>query len=234
MRIGCVPYGHARPFAAGWAGREIFCDHPRNLVDQLRAGRLDLALVPVWEVLTRPGYRLLSDFAIGSRGEVRSVAVFHDRPLVACSGIRLTPHSLTSVQLWKILAAGPLGASSLREDPAGEAQLLIGDEALGEWSRKQGTGLTDLGQAWTAWTGLPFVYAVWALRPGFLPDPSELDRLRLAWRQGVESRAGFARDASDRDYLTRCIRYGLGEEELTGLREFALRSSLPAPRLDFV
>ena len=233
MRIGCVPYGHARPFSAGWPGRQVILAHPRGLVEQLCAGELDLALVPVWEVLTRPGYRILSDFAIGSRGEVRSVAVFHDRPLPACSGIRLTPHSLTSVQLWKILAAGPLGVS-LREDPAGEARLLIGDEALGEWNRHHGTGHTDLGQAWTGWTGLPFVYAVWALRPGFDPDPAELERLRLVWRQGVENRAGFARDSADRDYLTRCIRYELGEEELNGLREFALRSSLPAPRLDFV
>ena len=233
MRIGCVPYGHARPYASAWAGRQVSLAHPRALVEQLRAGELDLALVPVWEVLTRPGYRIISDFAIGSRGEVRSVAVFHDRPLPACSGIRLTPHSLTSVQLWKILSAGPLGVS-LREHPAGQARLLIGDEALAEWNRRQGTGLTDLGQTWTGWTGLPFVYAVWALRPGFAPDPSELDRLRLAWRQGVEGRAGFALDSSDQDYLTRCIRYGLGEEELAGLHEFARRSSLPAPRLDFV
>ena len=233
MKIGCVPYGHARPFSAAWAGRQVVLAHPRGLVEQLRSGEIDLALVPVWEVLTRPGYRVLSDFAVGSRGEVRSVAVFHDRPLPACSGIRLTPHSLTSVQLWKILAAGPLGVS-LREDPAGEARLLIGDEALGEWNRKHGAGLTDLGQAWTGWTGLPFVYAVWALRPAFHPDPSELERLRGSWREGVEKRASFARDSADRDYLTRCIRYGLGEEELTGLREFALRSSLPAPRFTLV
>ena len=233
MRIGCVPYGHARPYASAWAGRQVSLAHPRALVEQLRAGELDLALIPVWEILTRPGYRILPEFAIGSRGPVRSVAVFHHRPLPACSAIRLTPHSLTSVQLWKILAAGPL-AVSLPEDSSGDASLLIGDEALAEWNRKQGAGLTDLGQAWTAWTGLPFVYAAWALRPGFDPDPAELDRLRLAWRAGVENRASFTHDPADRDYLTRCIRYGLGEEEQEGICEFALRSSLPAPHLDFI
>lgn len=83
MRIGCVPYGHARPFAGGWVGREIFWDHPRGLVEGLRAGRLDLALVPVWEVLTGAGYRVMPDFAVGSSGEVRSVGVFHERPLAS-------------------------------------------------------------------------------------------------------------------------------------------------------
>lgn len=233
MRIGCVPYGHARPFAAGWADREIFCDHPRNLVDELRAGRLDLALVPVWEVLTRAGYRVMPDFAVGSRGEVRSVGVFHEKPLASCRGIRLTPHSLTSVRLWKILSAGPL-AVSLPEDSSGDASLLIGDEALAEWSRTRGKGVTDLGRVWTDWTGLPFVYALWAFRPGFQPDPGDIQNLRRAWQEGIENRAGLARDAAERDYLTRCIRYGLGEEEKKGIREFALRSGLPTPRLDFV
>lgn len=233
MRIGCVPYGHARPFARAWAGREVVLDHPRALVESLREDRLDLALVPVWEVLTRPGYRLLAEFAVGSRGEVRSVGVFHDRPLSACSGIRLTPHSLTSVQLWRILSAGPL-RSVLPEDPSGDARLLIGDEALGEWNRRQGSGVTDLGREWTAWTGLPFVYAVWAVRPGFRPDSTGLANLREAWHAGIADRSALARDVAEREYLLSCIRYGLGEEEILGVREFAARSGLPAPRLDLI
>ena len=233
MRIGCVPYGHARPFARAWVGRQVVLDHPRALVESLRADRLDLALVPVWEVLTRPGYRLLAEFAVGSRGEVRSVGVFHDRPLSACSGIRLTPHSLTSVQLWRILSRGPLRAP-LPEDPSGDARLLIGDEALGEWNRRRGSGVTDLGREWTGWTGLPFVYAVWAVRPGFRPDSAGLANLREAWHAGVADRSALARDAGEREYLTSCIRYGLGEEEILGIREFAARSGLPAPRLDFI
>jgi len=233
MRIGCVHYRHARPFSPGWVGHKLTLAHPRELVDLLRSDRVDLALVPVWEVLTQPGYRVVRGFAVGSRGMVRSVAVFHDQPLSACSGIRLTPHSLTSVQLWKILAAGPLGAP-LPENPSGNARLLIGDEALAEWHRRKATDVTDLGQAWTDWTQLPFVYAVWALRPGFEPGSGELERLRQAWCGGVEKRGGFAADASERDYLTRCIQYGLGEEEIRGLREFALRSALPSPRFTLV
>lgn len=233
MRIGCVPYGHARPFAGAWAGAPVLLDHPRALVDRLRAGDLDLALVPVWEVLDRPGYRVLEGFAIGSRGEVRSVGVFHDRPLAACSGIRLTPRSLTSVQLWRILSAGPLRAV-LPEDPSGDARLLIGDEALEEWNRRAGSGFTDLGRTWTDWTGLPFVYAVWAFRPGFDPDASELLHLRQIWQEGVTRRADLARNTAEKEYLTGCIRYSLGREEEKGIREFAVRSGLPEPRLDFI
>jgi len=233
MRIGCVPYRHARPFTAGWSSQQVFLDHPRRLAGELRAGRLDLALIPVWEVLTGPGYRVMPDFAVGSFGEVRSVGVFHQKTLASCRAIRFTPHSLTSVRLWKVLSTGPL-AAPLPEDPAGDAQLLIGDEALTAWDRARGSGVTDLGQTWTDWTGLPFVFALWAFRPGFQPNPAELRRLTYAWREGIASRAALARDAAERDYLTRCIRYGLGEKEIGGIRAFAVRCGLPAPCLNFV
>ena len=52
VKIGCVPYGHAKPFAAAWAGHEVVWDHPKELVGRLRTGEVDLALVPVWGVLT--------------------------------------------------------------------------------------------------------------------------------------------------------------------------------------
>jgi len=87
MRVGCVPYGHARPFATAWAGQEPVWAHPRQLARKLWAGELDLALVPVWEVLNRPGSRVLDGVAIGSRGEVRSVGVFHGKPLAECRSI---------------------------------------------------------------------------------------------------------------------------------------------------
>ena len=159
MKIGCVPYGHAKPFSGAWAGREVVWDHPKELVGRLRSGEVDLALVPVWEVLTNPGYRVLDGLAVGSRGEVRSVAVFHDKPLVECAGITLTNHSMTSVQLWRLIAEQKMKLK-ISEVSDGEARLLIGDEALVEWKTRRGQGMTDLGMEWWDWTEKPFVFAV--------------------------------------------------------------------------
>ncbi len=232
MRIGCVPYGHAKPFAGAWLEQSPVWDHPKELARQLWQGELDLALVPVWEVLTRPGSQVLDGVAIGSRGPVRSVGVFHDLPLETCRSIRLTPHSVTSVRLWKLIAAQR--GLALREDPQGEARLMIGDEALEEWNRRNGAGVLDLGEAWTEWTGKPFVFGVWALGPKVEIPRGKLDRFREACMDGIDRRAGLALDEREKEYLTGCIRYQLGTEEKAGLEEFGVRSGLPPMKIQWV
>lgn len=232
MKIGCVPYGHARPLAAAWKGEEPVWAHPKELAGKLWTGEVDLALVPVWEVLTRPGTRVLDGVAIGSKGEVRSVGVFSERDLEECRSIRLTPHSVTSVRLWKLISTHRGRNLAERED--GEARLLIGDEALEKWNRRKGWQVLDLGQAWTDWTGKPFVYAVWALGPQAEVAPAELERFRQECRKGIARRGELARDEAERDYLVNCIRYELGKEEKGGLEEFARRSGLPGAEIRWV
>jgi chorismate dehydratase len=232
MKIGCVPYGHAKPFSGGWAGGEVVWDHPKDLVGRLKSGEVDVALVPVWEVLTNPGYRVIDGLAVGSKGEVRSVAVFHDQPLEDCESITLTKHSMTSVQLWRVIAEGKLKLK-LRESENGEARLLIGDEALREWEKRKRKGVTDLGQVWFEWTGKPFVFAVWALRSGW-KGGEEIEKFRRACWAGIERREDLAENEGEREYLTECIRYGLGEEEKEGMREFAKRGGLPDPEIEWV
>jgi len=233
MRIGCVPYGHAKPFSGAWSGTEVVWDHPKNLVGRLKSGEVEVALVPVWEVLTNPGYRVIDGVAVGSRGEVRSVAVFHDKPLADCDSITLTRHSMTSVQLWRLVAERKLKVT-LKEVKAGEARLLIGDEALVEWKRKKGKGLTDLGKEWWDWTGKPFVFAVWAVGPKAQLGTGEFHQFRQACLAGIERRGDLAEGEEERDYLTNCIQYGLGKEEKEGLMEFANRSGLREAKVEWV
>lgn len=232
MKIGCVPYGHAKPFAAAWEGKEPVWAHPKELARKLWAGEVDLALVPVWEVLNRPGTRVLEGVAIGSKGEVRSVGVFHDRPLAECRTIELTPHSATSVQLWKLVASHQ--GIHWVEKEGGDARLRIGDEALEEWACRGGKGVLDLGRAWTEWTGKPFVFAVWALGPKARIDPAALDRFRGACLEGVEKRAELAQDEREKEYLTRCIQYGLDSEEKEGLAEFAKRAGVGKVAIEWI
>jgi len=208
-------------------------DHPKQLVGRLRAGEVDVALVPVWEVLTNPGYRVIDGVAVGSRGEVRSVAVFHDRPLAECGSIVLTKHSMTSVQLWRLLA-GQKMKLKIREADSGEARLLIGDEALVEWGRLKGKGMTDLGKEWWEWTAKPFVFAVWAVEPRAKLGVGEYDQFRQACLAGIERRGDLAEGEEERDYLTKCIQYGLGEEEKEGMMEFARKSGIREVKVKWV
>jgi len=233
MRIGCVPYDHAKPFGVSWKVEEVVWDHPKELVGRLKSGEVDLALVPVWEILTGPSYRVVDSLAVGSRGEVRSVLVFHDKLLSECDGISLTPHSMSSVQLWRVVSQGALGFR-LEEKESGEARLRIGDEALREWTERKGRGVTDLGKAWWDWTGKPFVFAVWALRSGFKPKPGEIEKFREECLAGIAKRAELAKGDLEKEYLTKCIRYELGREEKEGMAEFAKRSGVAMRKIEYL
>ena len=233
MRIGCVPYDHAKPFGVNWKVGEVVWDHPKELVGRLKSGEVDLALVPVWEILTGGPYRVVDGLAVGSRGEVRSVVVFHDKRLSDCDGISLTPHSMSSVQLWRVISQGALGFR-LEEKESGEARLRIGDEALQEWTKRGGRGVTDLGKAWWDWTGKPFVFAVWALRSGFKPKPGEIEKFREGCLAGIAKREELAEGELEKEYLTKCIRYELGQEEKEGMAEFAARSGVAMREIEYL
>ena len=233
MKIGCVPYDHAKPFGVNWEVGEVVWDHPKELVGRLNRGEVDLALVPVWEILNGASYRVVDGLAVGSRGEVRSVVVFHDKRLSDCDGISLTPHSMSSVQLWSVVSQGALGFR-LEEKESGEARLRIGDEALREWTERKGRGVTDLGKAWWDWTGKPFVFAVWALRSGFKPKPGEIEKFREECLAGIAKRAELAEGEMEKEYLTKCIRYELGREEKEGMAEFAKRSGVAMRKIEYL
>lgn len=233
MRIGCVPYDHAKPFGVNWKVGEVVWDHPKELVSRLNAGEVDLALVPVWEILTGGPYRVVDGLAVGSRGEVRSVAVFHDKPLVECEGISLTPHSMSSVQLWRVVSEGAWGLK-VEEREDGEARLRIGDEALREWTKRKGRGVTDLGKAWWDWTGKPFVFAVWALRTDFNPKSGEIEKFREECLAGIAKREELAEGELEKEYLTKCIRYEFGREEKEGVAEFAARSGVAMRKIEYL
>lgn len=232
MKIGCVPYGHAKPFSGAWLGGEVVWDHPKDLVGRLNSGEVDVALVPVWEVLVNPGYRVIDGVAVGSKGEVRSVAVFHDKPLEDCGSITLTKHSMTSVQLWRLVAEKM--KLKIKEGQGGEAKLLIGDEALAEWRKRRGEGVMDLGKAWWDWTEKPFVFAVWAVGSQSKASPADLENFRESCLAGIARRGDLAEGEEEREYLTKCIQYGLGKEEKEGMMEFAKRSGIREVRVEWV
>jgi len=229
-RIGSVPYLNALPLV--WGIEEaIRYEPPSRLAGLLRRRAIDAALVSVVEALFTGAYWVLDGVAIGSRGPVQSVILAHRKPLEQVEEIFCDTASLTSFNLLRTLLVQrglrprfrPL--LDYRRARELDAVFLIGDQALRlAW---EGTDhrIWDLGQAWHELTGLPFVYAVWAIRPE-AATPELCRLLEKAGRAGRQRFKEAARrpgpcDAAFREtYLRRHVHYRLGPEEKRGLELF--------------
>lgn len=185
LRIGAVTYLNTVPLVRGLREQlpaaELSFDFPSRLADELAQGQLDVALAPVIELARHPEWSIVSTACIGCRGPVLSVKVLFRRPPAVVKSLALDEGSRTSAVLAQILLADrfnvrpklqllPLASSPL--DSTADAVLVIGDRAI----RSPADGFCeswDLGEEWTQSTGLPFVFAVWAARPGV--DATELE-----------------------------------------------------------
>lgn len=122
------------------------------------------------------------DIAVGCDGPVMSCVIVSQRPLEELDGARvaLGSTSRTSVRLAQLLLAERYEVSpdyytcppdlGLMMQEA-DAAVLIGDAALRASlhdAPRLGLQVHDLGQMWKEWTGLPFVFAVWAARKDYL------------------------------------------------------------------
>jgi len=247
LRIGCVKYLNALPLIRGWPG-EVDFDHPSALCQRLAIGELDVALVSSFEFLRNPLYRIVDDVSISSDGPVYSVVLAHCGKLSDIQEIELDPASQTSINLLRCLLAEPgmnpqlgsapktfgAGVGSLPA-PHG-AQLLIGDQAIAFRQRHAGEfQFWDLGEQWKNLTALPFVYALWLIRPEVSDAKSVAQRLRALRDENLtnlddlvsESVAGGVEQDSRsmteflRQYYSEYLRFSFGEAEKQGLEHFA-------------
>jgi len=256
LRIGCVRYLNARPLIRGWPG-DVEFDHPSALCRRLARGELDVALVSSFEFLRNPIYRIVDDISISSEGPVYSVVVAHRGNIFDIEEIELDPASETAVNLLRCLLAElrlearlvqrntgilPVGTAGVspavaESDSARSAQLLIGDQAIG--FRQSHTGefqFWDLGQQWQKLVDLPFVYALWLIRPEVRDPKRVADRLRALRDANLaklddliaEVVAGVADPGHpklDQQFLVRYyrehLRFSFGGKEKEGLRTFA-------------
>jgi chorismate dehydratase len=228
LRIGAVSYLNTKPLIWPLDSATLTLDVPARLAAVFYAGALDAALLPIFEVLRHGGGQVVDDVAIASQGEVYSVIVGSRTPLSECGEIFLDPSSRSSAALLRVLAAEFYPHLCVREGvpPAGAARLLIGDPAI-TFHRGLADGwfCHDLGALWQKHTGLPFVFAVWALRKG-LPEPGCVsDALRECKARGLAARDEIAESQPDpafaREYLTRSIRYDIGDRERDAIALFA-------------
>ena len=245
IRIGAVSYLNTKPLVydleALAPNAELVLDYPSRLADQMARGELDVALIPVIEYFRAGNYSLVPNIAIASQGPVLSVTLFSRVPWPEIRRVSLDEGSRTSAALTQVLLRKkygvqpevcPLPLDRSAEEVDADAVLLIGDRAMHACLPGFRYAF-DLGQEWHDWTGLPFVYAVWAVRPGVDLGPV-LEALYEAKRLGIENVGRIAaREAPHleldagfcRRYLANIIRFDLGPRELAGLHHYYMLAS---------
>jgi chorismate dehydratase len=256
IRVGAVSYLNARPLIEELQTLapqvHLSVDVPARLADAMAAGHLDIGLIPVIEFCRAPDYTFLPEIAIASYGPVLSVTLFSRVPWHHIRRVALDEGSRTSATLVRLLLQLrygqpadyiPLPLDAAAEAVEADAVLLIGDRAmhacLPQWPYAY-----DLGSEWTDWTGLPMVYALWAVRPGIEASrwqhvfvQAKQRGLAAIGRIAQQQAARLGLDAGYcRRYLNHIIRYDLGPREIAGLhRYWQLAAELhlaPPPQLD--
>ena len=233
LRIGCVKYLNARPLIHGWP-IDVVLDHPSALCAQLSRGELDIALVSSFEFLRNPIYRIVDGISISSDGPVYSVVVAHVGEMSDVKEIELDPAAETSGNLLRCLLNERkltprfVATSTSSSLPKGTARLLIGDQAI-RFRQKYTKEFQfwDLGEQWKKLVGLPFVYALWLIRPEVADSKSIAGQLRTLRNDNLRDIDNIIASQQEfpaefcRRYYTEHLRFSFGSEEQHGLRAFA-------------
>lgn len=221
-RLGRVDYINVLPVYMGLelegTGCTLVSGVPTDLNARLRGRDIDCAPVSAIEVAhARSGYAMLPGISISSRGAVGSSMLISKRAphLLDGGSVALSSHSAASVgyfhilcrRLWRVApstvdAAPDLDAMLATHDGC----VLIGNPAIVATALAQRRGdlvVTDLGAAWMEWTGLPCVFAVWAMWadwPAAHPQAlrtlaGDLERGR-AWGQAAAHRGALLQRAA--------------------------------------
>lgn len=257
-RVGKVRYINCEPVYSGIeegaveAGCDLIEGTPAELNRMLGAGDLDVSVISSLAYAQSPGdFRLLADLAIACDGAVGSVLCVSRLPLQDLEGERIlvTSESLTSVYLLRLLLRRSYGVHPVylraevpEEFPAEVAACLyIGDPALRAGHTRRYPHQFDLGQGWKELTGLPFVFALWAVREEFYrADPERTRRLHRALlaskayslgraealSAAVHDRVGISEEAC-LNYFRKQLSFDLTPRHLEGFEQF-----LQSPELD--
>jgi chorismate dehydratase len=237
LRVGSVSFLNAKPLIYDLESQEdvdLSLAVPSKLLGGLQSERFDVALLPVIDYQRLGGLRVVPSGGIGCDGETLTVRIFSKCPVDRVRTLACDTDSHTSVALARVIFAERYGAAAPTfvdwtreaEQPC-DAKLLIGDKVVCE----EPPGFehqVDLGSAWRAMTGLPFVFAVWTARGGV--DLGDLpERLEAAKRAGL----AHVREIVDRhavprgwpaglalQYLSVYLKFDIGPRQLEAIARF--------------
>lgn len=225
---------------------DIVSGTPAHLNRLMAQGDLDLSVVSSIEYARHPErYFILPDLSISCTGAVKSVLLLSRTPIEELSGqnIIVSTQSHTSVALLRILFSVRLGievgfqpgncTEALDQGQSPPAMLVIGDEALRLKQHPDYPYRWDLGEEWNAWTGLPFVFALWVIQRKAVERwnghlRAAIDTLSAAKEWGRAHPDRICMEAVSRGLLSfeelrdyyQCLHFDLGKDEQKGLELF--------------
>ena len=237
-RIGAVSYLNTRPLLLGMEQSpfneriELMKAYPAQIAQALLDDTIDIGLVPVAVMPLLKHPQMVSKYVIGTEGEVASVALFSQAPMDQIKKVYLDYQSRTSVALAKILfkqywkkEVEFLTATEGYMDHINgtTAGIIIGDRALACLDKYE--HIYDLGSAWKAYTGLPFVFAAWvANKPIPLDFMEAFDAANVYGLSHLDDVIALIPPSEQvydlHKYYTENISYELTPEKKAGLDKF--------------
>ena len=244
--IGRVSYLNTLPFFKFLDNREykIFPAPPRQLGFLFKDGNIDAGIVSLVDYFEKENDFTFLKYGIVGNRNVKSVILYSKYPIEKLDkkNIAVTDETSTSFRLLQVLLEMKYGLDvvyvrekiSAREKnlPSFDAFLTIGDDALRFMKHKlEGFDyIYDLAQLWYEWQGLPFVFAVWAVKKDLSQQKvNALDELLndalnkffstdTQIEEFYNSKIGLTKEEI-KDYLNNIV-YRLGENELKAIDVF--------------
>ena len=242
IRVGAVSYLNTVPLVWGMLHGpqqqevDLTFSIPSICADNVEADKIDIGLVPVAEI-ARQGLEIIPGVGISATGPVRSILLFSKTPWQEIRTLAADLSSRTSVHLARVVLRERFGAQPeiFSAEPnlpvmltTADAALIIGDPALLLDPAKESAPCLDLADEWWKLTGLPFVFAAWAGKPGLAvgrlhsltTESYAFGRQRLTAIIDQEfKKRQITRELADR-YLRHHIRFELGARQMEGLETF--------------
>ncbi len=239
IRVSIVSYLNSKPFLYGIQqspiqnNLDLSLDIPAKIVAKLSFGLADLGLIPVAGLDELDDYKIIGNYCIGAKGRVKTVVLVSEVPLHEVDTILMDYQSRTSVLLAKVLAKFHWKKSFKWENTCNDFQhksikgntagVLIGDrvfEIEGKYKYSY-----DLSEEWEKFTGLPFVFAVWAGDEELSNDFE--NAFNAAMKLGVENVQQVVDQEQENypgvdisDYFANNISFDFDEDKRKGMQKF--------------
>lgn len=242
IRVGNIPYLSTRPYKLLQELDFVsYSEHSsRETARRLHENELDVALIPASEFAVHGGYVGL-DHGLACAERSESLLLCSKRPIEKLDTIYLYDDASSSAVLLRLLLREDFRITprlvrvgrDFTLDALGEneAMLLLQDEPPAAIAKM--AVVEDLVSAWDRLTGKPFVFLVWAIRPGVLSLKQHqamhetFHRCVAAGAELIHSEAeafGVSK-AACRKFLSPQYSYYLDDNALAGLNSFCEKAA---------
>jgi len=238
-KVSAVSYLNTIPFIYGINQSDLkdkidlSLDYPSVCAQKLIENKVDIALVPIVVLKQNPQFNIISDYCIGANGNVDTVCLYSDVPLMEVQEIYLDYQSRTSVELlkllcrdhWNISADFRISSEGFENKIEGKtAALIIGDRAFS--ANGKYNFMYDLSASWKEMTGLPFVFACWISNKEIEKD--FIFEFNTSLKIGIENleeaikkeSKNYPHCKNPKEYLNHKISYTLDEDKRKGMELF--------------